>query len=199
MLDSEIKQENFVKEEDKKVVDDLMSELENFGAKLKTVQSTKKDYSDEDKKKKHHRRSPDSKHDRKKSRYNFSIPTHSFLNLKLSSHKERKRRRRSSTGSYSSSRSSSNDRSPSPKHHRSSKKSRHHDRNESPPPKKRPSVPDKPVAGSIYDGTVTSIMNFGCFVRLDQFRNRTEGLVHISNVNILIYQFIIFNHLFFDI
>ncbi len=26
-------------------------------------------------------------------------------------------------------------------------------------------------------------MQWGCFVRLDQFRNRTEGLVHISNIH----------------
>ncbi|CAF1596770.1 unnamed protein product, partial [Adineta ricciae] len=154
------------KEKDKQTVDDLMDELVNLEAKAKSNQSVKRDdYDDHKKKKKHHRnRSPDSKHDRKKS-----------------SHKDRKRRRRSSTGSRSDSRSSrsSYDRSPSPKHH-SSKKTRHHDRNESPP---RQRAPDKPVVGNIYDGTVMSIMRWGCFVRLTQFRNRLEGLVHISNIH----------------
>jgi polyribonucleotide nucleotidyltransferase len=114
----------------------------------------------------------------------------SFKNFSFNfSHKDRKRRRHSSTGSNSSNRSSnsSNDRSPSPKHHRSSKKSKHNDRNESPPRRKPPSnIPAKPMVGSIYDGTVISIMQWGCFVRLDQFRNRTEGLVHISNVSIYV-------------
>ncbi|CAF4080138.1 unnamed protein product, partial [Rotaria magnacalcarata] len=169
MLADELKQKS-PNEKDKKVVDDLMDELENLHAKTKSDQSIKHDDDDEYKKKKkhHHRRSPDAKHDRRKS-----------------SHKDRKRRRHSSTGSRSSSRSSSHsDRSPSPKHHRSSKKSRNHDRNDSPPQQKRASsVPDKPMAGSIYDGTVISIMQWGCFVRLDKFRNRTEGLVHISNIH----------------
>lgn len=104
------------------------------------------------------------------------------------SHKDRKRRRHSSVDCNSSNRSDSNssDRSSSPRHHRSSKKSKHYDRNESPPRRKKPSVPEKPEVGSIYDGTVISIMQWGCFVRLDQFRNRTEGLVHISNVNIFL-------------
>jgi hypothetical protein len=178
---------NIPNEKDKQVVDDLMDELENLGAKVK---STKHDDDDEDrKKKKHHRhRSPDSKYDRKKSRYPILTNPSSLRNLpSIISHKDRKRRRHSSTGSNSSNRSGSSDsdRSSSPKHHRSSKKSKHHDRNESPPGRKgKSSVPDKPMVGSIYDGTIISIMQWGCFVRLDQFRNRTEGLVHISNVRI---------------
>lgn len=59
-------------EKDKQVVDDLMDELENLGAKVKSKHDDDED--EHKKKKKHHRhRSPDSKHDRKKSRYN--IPT----------------------------------------------------------------------------------------------------------------------------
>lgn len=189
MLDEEIKSKAS-KEKDKQVVDDLMDELENLQAKAKSGQSTKReedeDEDDHKRKKKHHR------HDRKKSRYDISLNSlrSSIENCSLNrSHKDRKRRRRSSSNSESESRSrsrsrSGSDRSSSPRHHRSSKKSKRHDRNDSPPPRKsKPSVPDKPVVGSIYDGTVISIMQFGCFVRLDQFRNRTEGLVHISNVS----------------
>ena len=163
MLEEEILPKK-VDAKDIKVVDDMFDEFESMLAKAKSGQSVKKEETDEHKKrkKKHHR------HEKKKS-----------------SHKESKRWRRSSTGSRSSSRSSgASDRSPSPKHHRSSKNSRHSDRNQSPPPAKRaPAVPDKPVPGSIYEGTVMSIMQWGCFVRLDQFRARTEGLVHISNVH----------------
>lgn len=185
MLLEEVKQ-NVVKEKDKQVVDDLMDELANFQSKIKSDQSIKHDDdddSDHKKKKKHHR---------KKSRYEnltesfLSCIRHCSLNH---SHKDRKRRRHTSSGSENNSRShsSDSDRSSSPRHRRSSKKSKRHDRNESPPQRKeKPSVPDKPTVGSIYDGTVMSIMQWGCFVRLDHFRTRTEGLVHISNVSRLL-------------
>ncbi|CAF3439785.1 unnamed protein product [Rotaria sp. Silwood1] len=74
MLDGEVK-ENSVNEKDKKVVDDLMDELESFEAKAKSGQSIKRDDEDQHKKKKkhHHHHSPDSKNDRKKSRYDILI------------------------------------------------------------------------------------------------------------------------------
>ena len=186
MLDEEIKQ-NSVNENDKKVVDDIMGELESLEAKVKSNDKIK--HNDEDvgkrKKKRHHHSSPSPKRARKKSRYDTL--SFIFLNFSLTySHKTRKHRRHSSSGSSrSNSRTSTDsDHSFSPKHHRSSKKSRHHNRNDSPPRRKRSSpIPTKPEAGSIYDGTVISIMKWGCFVRLNQFRNQTEGLVHISNVN----------------
>ena len=34
----------------------------------------------------------------------------------------------------------------------------------------------------IYNGRVTKIYSYGCFVALDGFRRRYEGLVHISNI-----------------
>jgi ATP-dependent RNA helicase DHX8/PRP22 len=40
----------------------------------------------------------------------------------------------------------------------------------------------EPVVGEVYQGTVASIMQFGCFVQLNNFRKKTEGLVHISNL-----------------
>jgi len=42
--------------------------------------------------------------------------------------------------------------------------------------------PTEPVVGEIYDGIVSSLMQFGCFVQLKDFRKKTEGLVHISNL-----------------
>ena len=36
--------------------------------------------------------------------------------------------------------------------------------------------------GDIYDGKVTSVMQFGCFVQLCGFSQRQEGLVHISEL-----------------
>ena len=69
MLDEEIKKSS-ANEKDVKVVDDVMDELENLLAKSKSDPPIKHENEDEyKKKKKHHRhRSPDSKHDRKKSR-----------------------------------------------------------------------------------------------------------------------------------
>lgn len=44
-------------------------------------------------------------------------------------------------------------------------------------------VPDEnPVVGKIYEGKVTNILNFGCFVQLEGLRRRLEGLVHISQL-----------------
>ena len=36
--------------------------------------------------------------------------------------------------------------------------------------------------GEIYEGIVSSLMQFGCFVQLKDFRKKTEGLVHISSL-----------------
>ncbi|GIY82147.1 ATP-dependent RNA helicase DHX8 [Caerostris extrusa] len=40
----------------------------------------------------------------------------------------------------------------------------------------------EPVVGQIYNGKVTNIMQFGCFVQLEGLRKRWEGLVHISQL-----------------
>ncbi|KAM9335988.1 ATP-dependent RNA helicase DHX8-like isoform 2-T2 [Symphorus nematophorus] len=41
---------------------------------------------------------------------------------------------------------------------------------------------DEPVVGDIYNGKISSIMQFGCFVQLEGLRKRWEGLVHISEL-----------------
>ncbi|KAK2111928.1 ATP-dependent RNA helicase dhx8 [Saguinus oedipus] len=41
---------------------------------------------------------------------------------------------------------------------------------------------EEPTVGDIYNGKVTSIMRFGCFVQLEGLRKRWEGLVHISEL-----------------
>ena len=40
-----------------------------------------------------------------------------------------------------------------------------------------------PELGEIYEGKVTSVMQYGCFVQLS-LRRRCEGLVHISEVRL---------------
>lgn len=85
MLVNEIKS-NIPTEKDKQVVDDLMDELENLGAKAKVKpdQSIKdEDEDDYKKRKKHRHRSPDSKYDRKKSRYALSSSISSYSKLSL--------------------------------------------------------------------------------------------------------------------
>ena len=42
--------------------------------------------------------------------------------------------------------------------------------------------PAEPEAGSVYNGKVANITGFGCFVALEGFRRKVEGLVHISQL-----------------
>ncbi|XP_016889659.1 ATP-dependent RNA helicase DHX8-like isoform X2 [Cynoglossus semilaevis] len=43
-------------------------------------------------------------------------------------------------------------------------------------------LPEEPVMGDIYDGKISSIMQFGCFVQLEGLRKCWEGLVHVSEL-----------------
>jgi len=43
-------------------------------------------------------------------------------------------------------------------------------------------LPTDPSVGDIFDGKVSSIMQFGCFVQLEGLRKRHEGLVHVSHL-----------------
>jgi len=43
-------------------------------------------------------------------------------------------------------------------------------------------MPDDPEPGKIYNGKVTNIVPFGCFVQIHGLRKRWEGLVHISQL-----------------
>ncbi|XP_056285408.1 ATP-dependent RNA helicase DHX8 isoform X1 [Pseudoliparis swirei] len=42
--------------------------------------------------------------------------------------------------------------------------------------------PEEPVVGDVYNGKISSLMQFGCFVQLEGLRKRFEGLVHISEL-----------------
>jgi len=124
-------------------------------------------------------------------------PEESQSSSKKSKNKHRSRSRSRSRSPYhkkkkNRSRSRSRSRSPGSRHRRrsrsrsrdnrdrrqsdySSSRSRHSD-------KKSFESTSEPVVGDIYEGTVSSIMQFGCFVSLKGFRKKTEGLVHISNL-----------------
>ncbi|XP_017486973.1 PREDICTED: ATP-dependent RNA helicase DHX8-like isoform X1 [Rhagoletis zephyria] len=43
-------------------------------------------------------------------------------------------------------------------------------------------LPENPSVGDIFDGKVSNIMQFGCFVQLEGLKGRREGLVHISQL-----------------
>jgi len=42
--------------------------------------------------------------------------------------------------------------------------------------------PAEPEVGAIYSGKVANITGFGCFIALEGFRRKVEGLVHISQL-----------------
>ncbi|CAF0749495.1 unnamed protein product [Didymodactylos carnosus] len=181
MLDEELKAKAVPSKEDEKVVDDTMNELENLMVKAKN-QNTKSEKEDNRSDRKKNRYSPPSSKSRHRHHHDKEDD-----GKKRSHDKSRKRHRRSSV-SDSSSRSGS-DRSVSPAHQSSKKKKyidedhKRKNNNDSPRQSKQKQMSDEPEVGTIYDGIVISIMQWGCFVRLEKFRNRTEGLVHISNIH----------------
>jgi len=95
-----------------------------------------------------------------------------------------KHRRRSSSRDGGSRRRRSRSRSKDRNHSRKKSRSRSRDRArgrggvsrvEKPPPV-------DPEPGAIYDAKVQNITGFGCFVALEGFRRKCEGLVHISQL-----------------
>nr|XP_050043546.1 ATP-dependent RNA helicase DHX8-like [Dermacentor andersoni] len=67
---------------------------------------------------------------------------------------------------------------------RDRRRSRSRDRHHGSSRKEKSTVPvsPDPVVGQIYNGKVTNIMQFGCFVQLEGLPKRWEGLVHISQL-----------------
>eukprot|EP01038_Epipyxis_sp_PR26KG_P008095 gene8095-10964_t len=59
---------------------------------------------------------------------------------------------------------------------------RNRSRSASPARKNKTVVLDEPELYGIYDGRVTNILDFGCFVELNNFRSKKEGLVHVGQV-----------------
>ncbi len=128
----------------------------------------------------------------KKSRNRSRSPTtdddRSSRRRRSTSRDDDRRRRRSRSRDRQSSRrgdrSRSRDRS-----RRQRSRSRSRDRKES----RRPdnprgsshvdrAPPSDPELGCIYNGKVANITGFGCFVALEGFRRKVEGLVHISQL-----------------
>ena len=62
-------------------------------------------------------------------------------------------------------------------HDRDRDRDRYRDRHQRQTP-----IQTDPEVGHIYDGKVQNITGFGCFVALEGFRRKVEGLVHISQL-----------------
>uniref|UniRef100_A0A3P8S799 ATP-dependent RNA helicase DHX8 n=1 Tax=Amphiprion percula TaxID=161767 RepID=A0A3P8S799_AMPPE len=148
-------------EDDVKVAADAMKELEMF---MPSVSGTDSKGS----KSKDRHRDRDREKDRKRrhrSRSRSRSPSRD-----RDRHRERDRgKRRDKTSRWS-------DRSPSPRKDQDRDSDRWKDKHVDRPP------PEEPSVGDIYNGKVTSIMQFGCFVQLEGLRKRWEGLVHISEL-----------------
>uniref|UniRef100_A0A8D0D0Q0 ATP-dependent RNA helicase DHX8 n=1 Tax=Sander lucioperca TaxID=283035 RepID=A0A8D0D0Q0_SANLU len=146
-------------EDDVKVAADAMKELEMFmpsvsGTDSKSSKNRDRDR-EKDRKRRHRSRSRSRSRDRDRHRDGDRD-------------KDRgKRRDKSSRWS---------ERSPSPKKDQDKDSDRWKDKHVDRPP------PEEPSVGDIYNGKVTSIMQFGCFVQLEGLRKRWEGLVHISEL-----------------
>ncbi|KAH0627004.1 hypothetical protein JD844_002358 [Phrynosoma platyrhinos] len=147
-------------EDDVKVAADALKELE---ALMPTAGKQEKHRSSEERtKKKHRSRSRSRDRDRKRKR--------------KSSSRSRTRERHKGKSRYRSrSRSPSWDRKERDKLVEKGNE-RWRDKHVDRPP------PEEPSIGDIYNGKVTSIMQFGCFVQLEGLRKRWEGLVHISEL-----------------
>ncbi len=45
-----------------------------------------------------------------------------------------------------------------------------------------PTLDEEPIKYKIYDGVVRNVLDFGCFIQLENVRGRKEGLVHVSEI-----------------
>ena len=172
--------------EDNEDAKETMKELENLLAPQLNIKqelraSPEKDHSRNDKNRTHRDKESSSRHrspkyddvkprDRKRSpKYDDVKPRDSRRSPKYDdrrSHHDRKSSRRRSYDDYDNAKRRRRSRSPYHSH-RSNEKSRE---------------PKELQLGDIFNGKVTSIMQFGCFVQLDGFPQRQEGLVHISEL-----------------
>ncbi|XP_077482092.1 ATP-dependent RNA helicase DHX8 isoform X1 [Stigmatopora argus] len=166
-------------EEDVKVAADAMKELEMFMPSVSSSDS-KRERSHADKSRRRTRSRSRDRHrhrdgDRRRRRHSRS-KSRSRSRDRHRDHDRPRERDRSRDRDRSRRRDRSSrwsERSPSPRKDRDRDwKDKHVDR----PP------PEEPSVGDIYNGKVTSIMQFGCFVQLEGLRKRWEGLVHISEL-----------------
>uniref|UniRef100_A0A3Q1APG6 ATP-dependent RNA helicase DHX8 n=2 Tax=Amphiprion ocellaris TaxID=80972 RepID=A0A3Q1APG6_AMPOC len=165
-------------EDDVKVAADAMKELEMFmpsvsgtdskGSKSKTEKSRRHSRSRSRSRDRDRHRDRDREKDRKRR--------HRSRSRSRSRSRDRDRHRERDRGKRRDKTSRWSDRSPSPRKDQDRDSDRWKDKHVDRPP------PEEPSVGDIYNGKVTSIMQFGCFVQLEGLRKRWEGLVHISEL-----------------
>uniref|UniRef100_A0A3P8XTQ8 ATP-dependent RNA helicase DHX8 n=1 Tax=Esox lucius TaxID=8010 RepID=A0A3P8XTQ8_ESOLU len=156
-------------EDDVKIADAAMKELEMFMPSVSRSDSKSKSRSD---KKKRHSRSRSRSRDRKRRHRSRSRSRSHSRDRQRDRDRERDRDRSKKRASRWNERSRSPSRDRDLKEGSDRWKDKHVDR----PP------PEEPTVGDIFNGKVTSIMQFGCFVQLEGLRKRWEGLVHISEL-----------------
>ena len=160
LKNEEIKKETHPPVQKREDVSDMMDMLESM-APSKRRRSTSRDRKNRSKSRERRRRS------RSRS------PTES----KRSRDRDRRRGRSRSRERKRRSRDRSREGRPkSSRRSRSRERRRSHDRDLAPKPIK------DPEAGDVYDGKVQNITGFGCFVALEGFKRKVEGLVHISQL-----------------
>lgn len=170
---------NKLLEEDVKVASDAFAQLEALAPAAR-----KKDADDEKRSQNHDRTSEKSSRSRRhKSRSRSRSPVarssrHKSRSRSKSPYSKRFSRHRSRSRSRDRNRDRNRDRS------RDRRRSRSRERHHGSSRKDRSAVPvsPDPVVGQIYNGKVTNIMQFGCFVQLEGLPKRWEGLVHISQL-----------------
>ncbi|KAL1427966.1 hypothetical protein MTO96_000307 [Rhipicephalus appendiculatus] len=170
---------NKLLEEDVKVASDAFAQLEALAPAAR-----KKDADNEKRSRDHERTSEKSSRSRRhKSRSRSRSPVarssrHKSRSRSKSPYSKRFSRHRSRSRSQDRNRDRNRDRS------RDRRRSRSRERHQGSSRKDRSTVPvsPDPVVGQIYNGKVTNIMQFGCFVQLEGLPKRWEGLVHISQL-----------------
>jgi len=174
---------------DKNVADSMMNELEALLGKASGKIS--KDKGRRSKSRERHRSRSRDRHKKRKrksrSRSNSESPSRR-RDRSRDRHKSRHHRRHSRSRSRSRDRSKTyRDRGRSrsrerERRHRDKTERKTRDSDKTVDRDKYNDIPLEPVVGSIYEGKVTSILPFGCFVQLEGLRKRWEGLVHISQL-----------------
>ena len=128
-----------------------------------------------------HHREPDSSMHRSHRRDEDGRPGHNRDSPDIDRHwdKDRKRQHRS----RSRDRHNKRRRTVSPEDR---DRGRYGDRDRRGPAGNRPPpapLLEKPERGGVHKGRVSGLMDFGCFVELQGFKSRVEGLVHITNLS----------------
>lgn len=166
-IPDETKEKRDVVENDEKIASSALDELEALMTKAKHSSSENSSTT---------RNKQRSRHSRSKSRERESRKDKRGRARSQSQSPKREKDRRRDRGKDREPRRRSRSRSRSRGRDHTREKKRHVTSHVEKAP------PITPVVNQIYNGKVTTIMQFGCFVQLEGMRGRHEGLVHISQL-----------------